>query len=1010
MVLVFGPFELDPVSGELRRNGRPVELQPKLLAMLLHLVLHRDPWVRKEELLARVWPGVRVGDAAVSSALHDLREALGDDGREQAIVRTMRRRGYRFVAPVEERARPGRTARRPAAPFVGRAEVLAALEHALDEALAGHGGLVLLAGEPGIGKSRTAQELCARARARGVAAHAGACSETGGAPPYWPWLRVLRGLVAERDPTTLRAELDWRAPRLALLLPELRSAWPNLPSLPREEGEPARFQLFEAVSALLARAADERGLLIHLDDLHRADEGSLALLRFLAPGLGERRLLVVAGHRDAEADRSPALDELLAATARLDACTRLPLAGLAPDDVRALVGSLLDAAPDDGLLRRVQERTDGNPFLVRELVAAARRGPDLDGPDPASRAVPYRVRDSVRARLATLSPAGQEAVRMAAVVGRELEPALLAQALDLPAAELTSALEEAIRSGLLTEQDDGLRFAHALVRDAVYETGSRSGRAHAHRRLAEALERLEAADPDARIAALAHHYAEAVPAGARRQAIRYAHRAGRDAARRYALHDAAAHFERALALLEGEPSASAAERCDLLLELGHACEPSGLQERQRDAFRRAAAIARELGDGERLARAAVGFALGILIGHVDPEARQLLEEALAACEPGDSSLRIQLIARLAHLVHNEGQLERADALLAEAAERADRTRDLDGSLALIKNRGNIWMARGALPERQLANRMEGIELAERAGDRVQELRHRAVSAVFLLALGDRPAAEQALARAAAGARSDWMVGLQQSLYAGLASLATGALGAAERAILDSERIVASLTRPHNGALSQLFFLRREQARLAEVAPAFLGMAGQPGHHGIPGWHALLLAELGQDDEARRVLALSDRPRRSRDPIDAAIWIETCDVLCREPSEGGLSEELSPYEPYHLIIGNTTLSLGPTIRYLGLLHLLAGELESAERCFLEAQARSRAMGWTLWERYAQLDEAKLRLTRHGPGDASRARELASAVLVEARPAGLVRLARRAEALLAAPGRRRRLEAV
>jgi hypothetical protein len=821
---------------------------------------------------------------------------------------------------------------------------------------------------------------------------------------------VLRGLVAEREPAALRAELDWRAPQLALLLPELRSAWPDLLPLPHEEGEPARFQLFDALSWFLERIASERGLLVLLDDLHRADEGSLALLRFLASDLAERRILVVAGHRDADTDRSAAFDVFLAATARLDACTPLALEGLAPGDIRALAAGMLGAAPDDALLQTLHGRTDGNPFLVRELVASLRLG--RVGPDGTFSRVPSRVRESVRARLAALSSGGEKAVRMAAVLGREFEPAVLAQALGIPVAQLTSALDESIQSGLLVEQDDRLRFAHVLLRDAVYETSSRRSRAEAHRRLAEALETLEGTDPEVRIAALAHHYAEAVPVGARRQAIRYAHQAGRDAARRFAFLDAAAHFERALALLEGEPSASAAERCDLLLELGDAYEPSGRQESQRDAFRRAAVLARELGDRERLARAALGFALGILIEHVDPEASQLLEEALAACAPGDSSLRIQMLARLAHLVHNEGRLERADALLAEATERAERASDIDALLALVKSRGNIWMARGALPEQQLANRTYGIQLAERIGDRVQELRHRAVSAVFLLALGDRPAAEQALGRAAAGAGTDWMISLQRSLYTGLVSLATGALDAAEASIQASEKIVSLRTLPHLGALTQLFFLRREQKRLAEVAPSFLEIASPPGQRGIPGWHALLLAEIGQAEEAGCVLAiaLAERSRRIPRPVDAAICVETCDMLCTEPPDGVLWEELSLHEPYHLIAGNTALTLGPTIRYLGLLHLLAGEYESAERCCLEAQARSRAMGWTLWERYAQLDEAKLRLARRAPGDAVRGRELATAVLAEARPAGLVRLAHRAEVLLAELGSRRGLRVV
>jgi len=133
--------------------------------------------------------------------------------------------------------------------------------------------------------------------AQDIPVHTGGCLETGGAPPYWPWMRVLRGVITAHEPTPLRAALGWRAPALAQLLPELREVWPDVRPLPRDEGGAARHLLFEAIAACLRLAAQDCGLLIHLDDVHRGDESSLLLLRSLASDLAESRILVVAAHR-----------------------------------------------------------------------------------------------------------------------------------------------------------------------------------------------------------------------------------------------------------------------------------------------------------------------------------------------------------------------------------------------------------------------------------------------------------------------------------------------------------------------------------------------------------------------------------------------------------------------------------------------------------------------------------------------------------------------------------------
>jgi DNA-binding winged helix-turn-helix (wHTH) protein len=1020
MTLVFGRFELDPVSGELLRDGRSVALQQKPLAILLHLVLHRDRWVRREELLAQVWPDVVVSDAAVASALHHLREALGDDGRGQLFVRTMRSRGYRFVAPVEQRepSAPPAHAGRDGPHFVGRREIVATFEDALESALAGRGGMVLLAGEPGIGKTRTARELLARARARSVPVHAGACDETGGAPVYWPWQQALRSLVAGWESAALRARLGSRGPRLAQILPGLRERIPDLPALPREEPEAARFELFDATASLLRDAAVPAGLVLHIDDVHRGDEASLALLAFLARELMDSRILVITGHRDAEADATAALAELLQVSARLDGCVHLTLGGLEPAAVSELIEHLAGTAPCQTLVEAVQRRTDGNPFLIRELVAHAASDP-AGLSHAAEAAVPAGVRAMTRARVRSLSPEARAVLELAAVIGREFDLQLLAGARGEPPETVGTAIDEAVRSGVVLELEDGrARFAHVLLRDAIYRAQPASRRAASHRRVAEALERLGARDPDARLAELAHHFAQAAPAGGVRMAVDYAARAGRRALELYAFADAAVHFERALALLDRAPTAGAAERCDLLLDLGTSVQRLGRRVEHRETLRRAAAIARDLRDPDRLARAAYGIALGDYVGDADLEGAQLLEEALAAMARTDSALRIRCLARLAQLLQSLGHAQRADAALVEATASAERLDDPAVLRDVMFMRTSVGMARSIAPETLLDDAQRGIAFAELAGAATQLFQMRVVKASQLLVLGDRPGVEHELALVAEGARADWLIGWRIAQYRILSHLASGELAQAEAPI--QEQLEAGRSRAvtlSNSALPALFLLRREQDRLGELAPLLLGTIDQERQDPVfRAWTAQILLELGRHDESRRELerfAEEKFAAPSRFPgwMTLAILADVCILLNDSTCAESLLERLAPQAPYQLIVSTMLFTLGPAVRLLGALHALCGRDDLARRCLTEARAKSREMGWILWERYVDLDEANLLLASRAPGDRTRALELAAAVASEARQRGLTRLARLSEGVLAhASAGRGRLEAV
>jgi DNA-binding SARP family transcriptional activator len=286
--------------------------------------------------------------------------------------------------------------------FVGREPEFAELVAGLNDAFAGRGRLFLLVGAPGIGTSRHADELIARARARGARVVVGRCWEAGGAPAYWPWVQSLQAHVRETQPDVLRAQLGAGAADLAQLLPELRELFPGLGEPPAVEPESARFRLFEAATAFLTEASRTRPLVLVLDDLHAADEPSLLLLRFLARQLGDIRVLVIGAYRDVDPTPRNPLTAAVAELARERVTSTLALSGLDQDDVGRFVELVSGEEPSDELVAAIHEDTEGNPLFVGEIVRLLATEGTLEratGKPP----IPQSVRDVIARRLEHLS-------------------------------------------------------------------------------------------------------------------------------------------------------------------------------------------------------------------------------------------------------------------------------------------------------------------------------------------------------------------------------------------------------------------------------------------------------------------------------------------------------------------------------------------------------------------------------------------------------------------------------
>jgi DNA-binding CsgD family transcriptional regulator len=465
--------------------------------------------------------------------------------------------------------------------FVGRERELAQLNAALGDAISRQGRLVMLVGEPGIGKTRTAEELAGLARQRGAVVLWGRCPEERGAPPYWPWAQIIRSYVGEREPGVLRSEMGAGAADIAQVVPEVREGLPDLPASPvLQDPEQARFRLFDSITSFLKRASQKQPLVLTLDNLHWADPSSLRLLEFLAQEVSEARVLVIGTYRDVDVSRGHPLFRTLGELTRQRLYQRVLLRGLSQGEVGQVMGTVGGIAPPQELVATVHQQTEGNPLFVGEVVRllaqegmlAAERLVDLKSWDFR---LPEGIREVIGRRLDQLSGRCNELLAIASVVGREFSIGLLERLGQQPEAALLEVLEEALVARIIEELPHPVghyQFTHALIQQTLAAELSTTRKVRLHARIAEALEELYGAAAEAHAAELAHHFAEASPITGPEKLVRYSLLAGERALAAYAWEEALGHFHRGLAAREVPPTGTVpapdAETAALLFGLG----------------------------------------------------------------------------------------------------------------------------------------------------------------------------------------------------------------------------------------------------------------------------------------------------------------------------------------------------------------------------------------------------------------------------------------------------------
>ena len=897
--------------------------------------------------------------------------------------------------------------------FVGRSRELALLGAAWRQAAAGDARLALVAGEPGIGKTELAHAFARAAANDGALVLWGSAWEDGGAPPYWPWVQVLRSYGRQAGSQALADAAGPQAAVLGQLLPELSTAGAGAVAESAGPGSGARFALFEAVCTVLDRASRSAPLAVILDDLHAAGRPSALLLRFAAAARLSR-VLLLATYRTAEAAVDPDVSDVI--TALESASPPLALAGLSRDDI----GLMLPGAGAD-VLAVVQRRGEGNPLFVSQVARLLGHGAATVEEVP----VPAGIRQAVRRQVARLgttgaesgdgTPAAAEVLATAAAIGPGIDPALVASVLGAAPGPVSRLCDDATAIGLLGPgQDVGevYRFRHALIRETLYAELTPQARAQAHRKIAEVLQNTAGRSH----AELAYHFLRAAPASAdaAAQAVRHSRLAGQEALSALAYEEAAGHFRHALDVQRRAAQATPASRAELLLSLAEALTKTGPDPAAARVIDEAVWLARHAGEPRLLAAAALLNAQYLDFNAPADTAAALLGEAAAALDPADHALRARTLARLAITLAAEPAEARAAAERAvrdareavardpdandphahdrDAHDRDGRTAAAALATSLAARHHVLWGTQD--PEDALAAAAEIVTAAQRADEPETELDGRVLRLTHLLELGDGPAAQRVLpelGRLADSLRQPAARLAALSRRSTLAAL-TGDFAPAAEFARQAFQIGQAASLPDAGAVywGQLFaiwlhtdlpggdeqWMERELRDL--VARSHLSVA-----------HAAALVQIdaahGAAERARgRLDELAGPGLDTLRPDMVYVWALTliargCVVLRAARHAPRVYQALAPYAGRAAVAAGAVMCSGSTDFYLAGLAALGGDLTAADRHYRAAVSCHRRLGARPMLAYTLHEHALLLRRQAGPEDLP----AASAAVAEAR---------------------------
>jgi class 3 adenylate cyclase len=902
----------------------------------------------------------------------------------------------------------------PTLSYVGRVAERASLEGALTAAKDGSRQVVLLSGEPGIGKSRLSSYAAHQAHAQGFAVSWGTCSEEL-AVPYEPWIEVCSQLVEHAPEELLERHVERHGGELSRLARGLIRRVSDAPAPQSSDPETERYLLFSAVAGLLGEVGKTVPVCLVLDDMHWADAQSIALLKHLARTVEQGALLVIVTYRDSDLGKDHPLGAVLADLRRIEGVGRIALHGLGADEVAEILTAAAGHELDqDGLelAGQIGEETDGNPFFVAEILRSLLESGAIVYDESVGRwsvdrsgvALPESVREVVERRVERLGDEAREVLTLAAVIGRSFDLELLTRVAEVEEGRLLDHLEAAVAASVLAESDElvgQFRFAHGLVNQTLYAGLGATRRARMHHRVAEALETLYGSDPGAHLAELALHWRLAAVSVDRAKAADYALRAGRQALENLAPAEAVKLFADAVELSgDGETR----ERCEALIGLGEAQRQAGIAA-YRETLLEAGRMSSGLRDADLAASAALannrGFASNF--AGIDAERVAAIERALELDEPSDAGRRGRLLAAQAQELSYDAALERRQAIAEEAialARRAAQARTLGEVLQRVFEPLRV-------PSTLVLRRSLAEELAACAADIGDPaLKNAAHSHDFhtRVELGDFKGAELALEQLELSARELdqptvwWTLTFTKAAW----KLAYGDLVEGERLSRRAFDVGRDAGEPDIfipiGA--QLALARRYEGRGGEM----IEMVEQSvdAYPGSPSWAAGLpwmLCALDRRDEARGLLertaadGFEDMPQSaSSSLVGPALY---ADVAVETGCSAVASDLYRVLEPWaDLFVWNGLCGYGHVRMWLGLLAACLDEHELADDHLTFACEFHEDNGLLLWAARGHLGWAE---ALAGRGDSAAAREHAVRALELSREHGYGLLEARAAAL-------------
>ena len=845
--------------------------------------------------------------------------------------------------------------------MVGRARELDIFRAAFNRLLDGRRQVVLISGEPGIGKTRCAEAIADLAEDQGALVLWGRCREEAGAPPYWPWVQILRAYVDASSLDEVRLALGTAANDIAALVPELVETPHRILVAPGTIGDAnaARFRAFDAIGQFLRKATHQVPLAVVLDNLHWADAPSLSLFEFLVQELPHSRLLLVGTYRDADIAKQSPLRCILGGLTRESEVERVHLSGLSEAAIGAVAANMCNGrALPESVIRTIYQRTDGNPLFAIELIKVLIEDSAGATITAVPAKIPAGVRETIARRLISLPASCTDLLEIAAVFGRQFTAGEIAVVSEATLEAVLSGLEPAVQSGLLdasAEVAGNYQFTHVLIRETIYEDIATSRRLRLHSRAGDALVSVYSAQLEPVLPRIAYHYHLAAALGNPDKAVAYGLRAAEKAVLLSAFEDALLHYDRAIEMLE---------RCGVLhderLARTYILKATALKElghiqHSMDVVLKAVNLTRALGNQPELLVDALEL-LAFLTRHVRQEHLiPLVEHALTLLPREDSAARAKALAIRAFSGRTLTDKARLQLQVDEALQMARRSCDAAArcaccQFAVMALRGNPETLKRRL---EVGDEYIAVARATGSADLLADAYH--WQALNHLECGQLDELETLLEHyASLGAARYGLHQCHTGAYRVTVALLRGEWTNLEARVEELLKFGAKTRRDDADGVyaAQMFALQRDLGRLPALAQQTKQVAAALGRRVWKPGLMLMYAETGMLDEARQMFAEIAKQNFTgvcRDDMYVTCLVfcaETCCALADTERAVTLYELLRPYAG-QTANHPTAVCFGASDLYLAMLAATANRHDSALQHFDRAISFNRAMRAWPW---------------------------------------------------------------